>query len=197
MRKNIVPFTPFLKNFNLFTEAEISKIQNSFSPISFEEQDIMLHEGEISDRILYVTEGVLREFSYDKAEPESTLTHWILGEGEWVYQVKSYVTEQPSACYLQALTPLTALFIRKETVKALLETIPNLAFVIITIYERYLLQLENRNAFHRIKNAEQRLEVFEKTQPGLSNRVTGKLLASYLNVSPQQLSRIRSDRRKS
>jgi hypothetical protein len=65
------------------------------------------------------------------------------------------------------------------------------------IYERYLLQLENRNAFHRIKNAEQRLEVFEKTQPGLSNRVKGKLMASYLNVSPQQLSRIRSSRRKS
>ncbi len=196
-----MPFTPFLKSFNLFTEAEISKIQNSFSPISFEEQDIMLHEGEISDKIFFITEGILREFSYieseSESESESTLTHWILGEGEWVYQVKSYVTEQPSACYLQALTPLTALFIRKETVKALLETIPNLAFVIITIYERYLLQLENRNAFHRIKNAEQRLEVFEKTQPGLSNRVTGKLLASYLNVSPQQLSRIRSDRRKS
>jgi CRP-like cAMP-binding protein len=84
--------------------------------------------------------------------------------------ISSYVSEQPSTCYLQALTPLAALFIRKETVKALLETIPHLAFVIITIYERYLLQLENRNAFHRIKNAEQRLEVFEKTQPGLSNR---------------------------
>jgi CRP-like cAMP-binding protein len=111
--------------------------------------------------------------------------------------ISSYVSEQPSTCYLQALTHLKASYIRKETVKALLETIPHLAFVIITIYERYLLQFENRNAFHRIKNAEQRLEVFEKTQPGLSNRVTGKLLASYLNVSPQQLSRIRSSRRKS
>lgn len=189
-----MPFTQFLRDFSLFTENEISKIQNSFGQISFEEQDIMLHEGEISDKIFFITEGILREFSY--IESESTLTHWILGEGEWVNQIKSYVTEQPSTCYLQALSPLTALYIRKETVKALLETIPNLAFVIITIYERYLLQLENRNAFHRIKNAEQRLEVFEKTQPGLSNRVKGKLLASYLNVSPQQLSRIRSGRRK-
>jgi CRP/FNR family transcriptional regulator len=163
-----VPFTPFLKSFNLFTEAEISKIQNTFSPISFEEQDIMLHEGEICDRIFYMSEGVMREFSDDESEPESTLTHWILGEGEWVYQVMFQNNLPPATFKLSR--PLKASYIRKETMKALLETIPNLAFVIRTIYERYLLQLENRNAFHRIKNAEQRLEVFEKTQPGLSNR---------------------------
>ena len=95
-----MPFTPFLKSFNLFTEAEISKIQNSFSPIRFEEQDIMLHEGEICDRIFYISEGVLREF----------VVRWT-----WIYfnpldigwgrmGISSYVSEQPSTCYLQALT---------------------------------------------------------------------------------------------
>lgn len=77
-----MPFTQFLRDFNLFSENEISKIQNSFSPISFEEQDIMLHEGEISDKIFFITEGILREFSYieSESESESILTHWILGD---------------------------------------------------------------------------------------------------------------------
>jgi CRP-like cAMP-binding protein len=99
-----VPFTPFLKSFNLFTEAEISKIQNSFSLISFEEQDIMLHEGEICDRIFYISEGVMREFSDDESEPESTLTHWILGEGEWVYQ--AMFQNNPPPAIFKLLHPL-------------------------------------------------------------------------------------------
>jgi hypothetical protein len=66
----------------------------------------------------------------------------------------------------------------------------------IKIYEKYLLQLEHRNAFHRIKSAKKRIEVFEKMQPNIQNRVKGKILASYLNMSPEQLSRIRSERAK-
>lgn len=146
-----MPLTQFLRSFNFFTENEIATIQNSFSPIGFEESAIMLNKGEISDKIFYITEGILREYSYLESESEFTLTHWILGEGEWIYQVKSYVTEQPSACYLQALTRLKAIYIKKDTVRHLLETIPRLSFVIMHIYERYLLSSKTEMPFTESK----------------------------------------------
>jgi CRP-like cAMP-binding protein len=196
-----MPISNFLESFNLFSSREIQKIIEAFSPAIFEEGSYLLQKGEVSDKIYFILEGLLREYSYieedEKMDPsgDPTLTHYILGEREWIYQVKSYVSGQKSEYSLQALTKLKAVYIKKEKVNELINEIPNLAFVVINIYERYLLQLETRNAFHRIKNAKKKLEVFEKTQPGIANRVKGKILASYLNITPQQLSRIRGELR--
>jgi CRP/FNR family transcriptional regulator, anaerobic regulatory protein len=119
-----------------------------------------------------------------------------LGENEWIYQVESYLLQKPSDCYIQAISPLKAFYIQKQILESLIAEVPALGQVMLKIYEKYLLQLEYRNSFHRIKNAEKRLEVFEKIQPNLLNRVAGKILASYLNISPEQLSRIRGKRSK-
>jgi CRP/FNR family transcriptional regulator, anaerobic regulatory protein len=193
--------TNLIKNFNTFNEAEVEKICNAFVPISFDAKSLLLNEGEICNKVYYVYEGVLREFSYIDADIDidtdtdtRTLTHHILAENEWIYQIESFLLEKPSACCIEALSPIKAFYIIKQDLERLVSEIPSLAYVMIKIYEKYLLQLEHRNAFHRIKSAEQRLEVFEKMQPNIQNRVSGKVLASYLNVTPQQLSRIRNKR---
>lgn len=187
--------TNFIKSFNIFNISEVEKICNAFVPISFSAKSLLLNEGEICNKVYYVYEGVLREFSYIDTDTDTrTLTHHILAENEWIYQIESFLLEKPSACCIEALSPIKAFYIIKQDLERLVSEIPSLAYVMIKIYEKYLLQLEHRNAFHRIKSAELRLEVFEKMQPNIQNRVSGKVLASYLNVTPQQLSRIRNKR---
>lgn len=195
--------TNLIKSFNIFNEAEVEKICNAFIPISFSAKSLLLNEGEICNKVYYVYEGVLREFSYidtdididtDTDTDTRTLTHHILAENEWIYQIESFLLEKPSASCIEALSPIKAFYIKKQDLERLVSELLSLAYVMIKIYEKYLLQLEHRNAFHRIKSAELRLEVFEKMQPNIQNRVSGKVLASYLNVTPQQLSRIRNKR---
>ncbi len=188
-------FTELIISYNIFTETEIKKIRSAFVPFSFEANALLLQKGEISDKIFFIESGILREFSFSDADAdEKVQTHWILGENEWIYQVESYIIEKPASCYIQALTKLSGFYLSKKNLQVLVSEIPSLSIVILNIYEKYLLQLEYRNSFHRIKNAEKRLEVFEKMHPNLLNRVAGKILASYLNISPEQLSRIRAKR---
>jgi CRP/FNR family transcriptional regulator, anaerobic regulatory protein len=192
-------FTELIISYNIFTETEIKKIRSAFVPFSFEANALLLQKGEISDKIFFIESGILREFSFSDADAdadadEKVQTHWILGENEWIYQVESYILEKPASCYIQALTKLSGFYLSKKNLQVLVSEIPSLSIVILNIYEKYLLQLEYRNSFHRIKNAEKRLEVFEKMHPNLLNRVAGKILASYLNISPEQLSRIRAKR---
>jgi CRP-like cAMP-binding protein len=188
-------FTELIRSYNIFTETEIKKIRSAFVPFSFEANALLLQKGEISDKIFFIESGILREFSFSDADTdEKVQTHWILGEYEWIYQVESYILEKPASCYIQALTKLSGFYLSKKNLQVLVSEIPSLSIVILNIYEKYLLQLEYRNSFHRIKNAEKRLEVFEKMHPNLLNRVAGKILASYLNISPEQLSRIRAKR---
>ena len=194
-------FTELIRSYNIFTETEIKKIRSDFVPFSFEANALLLQKGEISDKIFFIESGILREFSFTDADAdadadadEKVQTHWILGENEWIYQVESYILEKPASCHIQALTKLSGFYLSKKNLQALVLEIPSLSMVMLNIYEKYLLQLEYRNSFHRIKNAEKRLEVFEKIHPNLLNRVAGKILASYLNISPEQLSRIRARR---
>jgi CRP/FNR family transcriptional regulator, anaerobic regulatory protein len=195
-------FTELIISYNIFTETEIKKIRSAFVPFSFEANALLLQKGEISDKIFFIESGILREFSFSDADAdadadEKVQTHWILGENEWIYQVESYILEKPASCYIQALTKLSGFYLSKKNLQVLVLEIPSLSMVMLNIYEKYLLQLEYRNSFHRIKNAEKRLEVFGKIHPNLLNRVAGKILASYLSISPEQLSRIRSKRSQS
>jgi CRP-like cAMP-binding protein len=188
-----------IKSFNVFSDEETQKIQKYFVPITFETHSFLVEKGKVSDKIFFITEGLIREFSFSDVDvdldlEEKTTTHWILSENEWIYQVESYILEKPSESYIQALSKVKAYYLLKNDLAVLLHEIPRLSLVMLGIYERYLLQLEHRNAFHRIKSAKKRIEVFEKMQPNIQNRVKGKFLASYLNISPQQLSRIRSER---
>jgi len=194
-------FTELIRSYNIFTDIEIKKIRSAFVPFSFDANTFLLQKGEISDKIFFIESGILREFSFPDADAgadadEKVQTHWILGENEWIYQVESYILEKPSSCYIQALTKLSGFYLSKKNLQVLVLEIPSLSMVMLNIYEKYLLQLEYRNSFHRIKNAEKRLEVFEKTQPNLQNRIAGKVLASYVNISPEQLSRLRGKRTK-
>lgn len=189
--------TNIIKSYNVFTDIEIQKIRDAFVYVSYNPDAFLLQKGETSDKIFFITEGILREFAFSNLKEDGDFrirTHWILGENEWIYHTESYILEKPSTRYKQALTPLKAFYIPKKIVESLQTQLPTFNLILLNIHEKYLLQLEHRNEFHCIKNAAQRLQIFEKMQPNLQNRVAGKVLASYLNVSPEQLSRLRGKR---
>jgi hypothetical protein len=70
---------------------------------------------------------------------------------------------------------------------------PELAFAGYKLTELYLLKLETRNKLHRLKTLYERFKYFEETRPELKGMIQGKILASFLNVKPQQLSKLYRD----
>lgn len=61
------------------------------------------------------------------------------------------------------------------------------------IYRRYFVRQERRNKLHRTKDGQRRLTLFNRQHPELDGRVKLKYVASYLNLTASQVSRIRSD----
>lgn len=164
----------------------------SFKEIRLDKNEHFLQPGEVSDTIYFIEDGVAREYGMSKEETEET--YWVLGEGHWVYAIESFVHQQPSRTYLQALTPVTLFCIPKRALEKVLEDFPRLYPVYIKLIENYLVLLEKRDRIHRIKNASMRLLVFENEYPQIANRVPLKIIASFLNITPQQLSHIRRKR---
>ena len=177
-----------------------SLIDDIFDFQEFEEGDTILKTGEISDKIYFIESGIIREFSYIESESESEsesekiITHWILPENEWIYQVESFELGIPSRSKIKALTKVKARSISKNNFNLVLEQDLTLSNAIIAIYRRYLLQLEYRNRMHQLRKVEDRLDFFEQLHPGLSNQIPQYLIASFLNTTPSNLSKVRNRR---
>ncbi|MFB0908513.1 MAG: Crp/Fnr family transcriptional regulator [Spirosomataceae bacterium] len=146
---------------------------------------------QVCDRLFYIEDGIFREYRDIEAEAEKTT--WLLGEGNWLYSVESYITAKPTEYYLQALTTAKGYYFYKHELEALLLQTPSLAYIAYKLSEVYILKLEARNTLHRLKTLPERLKYLETTQPELTGKVKGRILASYLNVKPQQLSKLRSE----
>nr|MCC5648214.1 hypothetical protein [Nostoc sp. CHAB 5824] len=82
--------------------------------------------------------------------------------------------------------------ISKADLTYLLETIPKMERIVRMLQERGLMEYERRLELLREKDTLLRYQKFIEAYPNLQNRISLKKIATYLNISPRHLSRIRS-----
>jgi hypothetical protein len=119
-------------------------------------------------------------------------TNWILGAGEWIYNVESYQTGEPSEVYIQALENTTGIYFKRKDLDELVHKSHEWSLNQNKIYRHHFIRQEKRNKLHRTKNGQHRLSLFNKQHPELQGRVKLKYIASYLNMTQSQLSRLRA-----
>ena len=181
-----------LQQFTAFSEADLYLLSQYFKPISYEKDTIILNIGEINDKLYFVEEGVLQEFSYQ--EEDQTNTHWLMPEGSFVYSTVSFINEVPTEMGIKALEKVKLLYITKPDLQTIYEKVPQMERVGRLVTEYTLTEYEKFLLLIRYRSSEEKLAWFEETFPTLVNRVPQKYIASYLNIRPETLSRVRSKR---
>ncbi|MFB0947343.1 MAG: hypothetical protein QMB24_14555 [Spirosomataceae bacterium] len=173
-------------------ESEINNFLSIGKEFQAEENHYILKPEHISNRIFFVEEGIIREF---EKTSDSEKTTWILGENNWLYNMPSYYKNDTAKCYLQALINTKGYYFLKSDIEQLVQESHLWAITQTKVYQQYLLQMIYRNELHRLKNAAEKLVFFEKHQPNVQNRIKLKHVASYLNITQVQLSRVRKARK--
>lgn len=123
----------FQQNNDLQAEL-LQNIDILFEKVSFEPDEFLLKEGEVSDKIYFVESGILREFSYIESESESVITHWILTDNEWIYQVESFELGIKSRSNIQAVSKTKARYIRKAAFEELAVSGMDILLQVLKIY---------------------------------------------------------------
>lgn len=182
-----------LQQFTAFSEADLYVLSQYFKPISYEKDTIILNIGEINDKLYFVEEGVLQEFSYQDEE-EQVNTHWLMPEGSFVYSTVSFINEVPTEMGIKAIEKVKLLYITKPDLQTIYEKVPQMERVGRLVTEQNLITYEKFLLLIRYRSSEEKLDWFEETFPTLVNRVPQKYIASYLNIRPETLSRVRSKR---
>lgn len=181
-----------LQQFTAFSETDLLILSQYFKPISYDKDTIILDIGEINDKLYFVEEGVLQEFSYH--EEEQTNTHWLMPEGSFVYSTVSFINEVPTEMGIKAIEKVKLLYITKPDLQIIYEKVPQMERVGRLVTEQTLTEYEKFLLLIRYRSSEEKLAWFEETFPTLVNRVPQKYIASYLNIRPETLSRVRSKR---
>lgn len=120
----------------------------------------------------------------------------LSAEGSWFFSAGSYITGKPSLRYIQALEEAEGYYFYKHELEELLQLHAPLAFLAYKLTQDYILKIEECNSMLHIKTLAERIKYFEEKKPQLAGRIKLKVLATFLRVKPEQISRLRSDLRK-
>lgn len=151
--------------------------------------EYLLTEGQVCRHLYFLQQGALRGFyKLDGKE----ITHWFGFENDFVTSFHSFTTHEPSVENIQLLEGSILWSISKDTVSDLFNEYHEIERLVRIAYEKYYIRLEERFVNAQFKTARERYENLLQQTPHILERVPLGCVASYLGISQETLSRIRS-----
>lgn len=149
----------------------------------------LLTEGKVCRHLYFLESGCLRGYyTVDGRE----ITHWFGFENDFVTSFHSFTTQEPSVENIQLLDGCVLWAITKEKLTALFNSFPEIERLVRIAYEKYYIRLEERFVNAQFKTAAERYNELLELRPHIIERVPLGYIASYLGISAETLSRIRS-----
>lgn len=173
------------------SDEEWELCKEEFRPKRMLKRQFLLQEGDICRELTFVEKGALYSYSVDSKGNQHVLRFAF--DGWWIADLQSFFTNSPSTFNIEVLADSELLMLDRQNHEKLLEEIP--------AYERYH-RIILQNAYvalqQRVENAlgltaEEKYARLIQHNPEFMNRVPLNLVASYLGMSPETLSRVRGN----
>jgi CRP-like cAMP-binding protein len=169
---------------------EINAVQAVSLEKKIKKKQYLLHEGGVCHYNCFIIKGCLRLYSISDDGTEHILRFAV--ENWWMSDRESYNNGSPSRYNIDALEDCELILIDKPDFGQLLKTIPNLKNFIDSLLARSYDAIQHRVMGAISYTAEERYKNFVTRFPVIFHRIPLHMIASYLGVSRETLSRIRS-----
>ena len=163
-------------------------IKSSFKPFVLSKHDFFLKAGEVNKNIGFLEKGLVRYFVY-KDDEESTFE--FTKEGEFIADYQSFNNKTISIQNIEAIEDCELLIIDYQCVQNIFNTTKNGNLIGRLIIEHRFDVMVNQLLAIYMQNHEERYKRFVSQYSDLAQRIPQYLIASYVGVKPQSLSRIR------
>lgn len=177
------------KNVDIGDE-DLARVLSFFKPFHPQKNELLLSEGQTGQRTYFVGKGCLRIYFINEEGQDAT--RYIAFENQLATALVSYVTGEPSMEYIQALEPSELLYIAHEDFNHLRQTVPAWETFYCRYLEKAYVNTVSRLFSFTTMDATERYRQLLSKNGEVVRRLPNKIVASYLNISQETLSRLKS-----
>ena len=171
------------------TESEVELIKNTFVPKKIRKRQYFLQEGQVCKYGAFIVKGAMRQYSVDDKGAEHIVHLFI--ENWWASDRESFVMLTPSVYNIDAWEDTEMLLITRADHLNLLSSIPAIVELSRKLDERNYIATQKRLNSSISFSAEKRYADFGNNYPEFLRRFPQHIIASYLGITKETLSRIR------
>jgi len=175
-------------------QEELDKLLKRLKSVTIKKDEYFLRAGEIPQRIGFNVSGLLRLF-YIESNGTEFIKHFCM-ENTSVISYSAFLMREESKLYIQAIEDTKLLTIDYETYREILDSHVCWQMVARKFAEMLYILKEKREYELLINSALERYLQFLEDYPNLENRLNNYHIASYLGITPESLSRIRTNLKK-
>ena len=177
------------RRYSTMTHEELDVLEGILVPMRFQKGEIILREGDICENIYWVAKGLVRQFYYKN---DKELTEYMATEDNIVMSIESLFKEQPSSQQIMALEPTILFALPKKELEHEAVRNVNIQMLYRKILEESLIISQVHADMLRFESAQERYAKLVKRSPQLVLRAPLVYIASYLQMTPETLSRVRT-----
>jgi CRP-like cAMP-binding protein len=182
----------FFQKFNekvQLTEQEQERLKKYLTFKKLRKKQYLLQEGDVCKTIAFVEKGALRAYSVDENDAERIIQFGL--EGWTISDLYSFLTEEPATYNIDAIEDSELVLISKSAHEELLQTMPKYeTYTRLNITGAYL-AMQKRLTSIISSSVEERYAEFVALYPHIAQRVPQHMIASYMGLTPETLSRVR------
>ena len=173
------------------TNPEKEILHSYLKPRLIKRREFILNEGEICRYSAFVTSGCLRGFTVDKNGIEHVLS--FAPPDWWMADMYSLISQKPGILNIEALEDTAIIILTKVNQEKLYLEVPKFERFFRILTEKSLVANQQRIVDNLSLTAEERYNIFCLRYPTLIDHLPQKQIASYIGVTPEFFSRMRSE----
>lgn len=171
-------------------DVEFATLHRAFKMQKVPKKTLLLKEGEICNFESFINKGCIRTYFVDQKGNEITLQLAI--EDWWVSDIASFHERKASNMFIETLEDCELLTLTPAAKDKLLRELPKMERVFRLMVQRHISALQNRLFITISDSATDKYLDFIERYPSLPQRVAQHYIASYLGISQEFLSKIRT-----
>ncbi len=183
------PVIAYFKSIGYLSDAAIREFDEHTFPLFIQKREMLLKPGSIADHFYFIVKGVIQGCIKDEGK---FITTWLNEENEIVGSIRTLGTNEPCREYLQALEDCQLVAIPVAFTEMVFDKYPETNIIARRLWEYNYRGAEDRAYICRISSAEKKYRYFLEKHSNLVNRIALKYIASFLGMTIETLSRVRS-----
>jgi len=187
-------FKEYIRKFGNLNEEVYRELKANYKKTKLSKKEIFSKDGEYARKVGFLEKGIIRAFIRDDAGKEYTKQFFVAPSIIGAYT--SLLTKQPNKIIQQALTDCTIWTADYSKIEALYNRHHEMERIGRKVAEFYYLEKEKILVDMALLDADKRYILLKERFPTIESQVQQYHIASYLGITPTQLSRIRRKMKK-